>query len=328
MQQKSRSDILRLHLGIAQAVQRARKQQHQVLLRLLRLRGGIGRGQHDGAVAQALIVLAQGVEAVLHQAACQRFVAFALEKRVLAQGEGLAGSQQRAPWLSGPAGCHIHPAAQRREQAQDPVALAVVCVAQHDGAGTLVGHAPSAVIGQEEERQRAGAGVGTDDRAGLPSTYGTKHWQYTSGYYHVSSHLGDHDLLANFKQRVHYVRDELILGLSFKPISAIRLYGEAGWAFNAGETTSPWEFQFGAEYSPVYHPLHAWRGAPFAAVCGHLFEELHFSGYFNSQVGWQWRGPTNSRLRLGAEFYCGCDDQFQCHRDYQRKVGFGLWSDY
>ncbi len=168
----------------------------------------------------------------------------------------------------------------------------------------------------------------TDYRAGLPISYGTRHWAYKFAYYHVSSHLGDNYLLSNFRKRVHYVRDELVFGVAWKPVDPMRIHAEAGWAFDTGETTEPWEFQFGAEFSPDYRPDHPWMGSPFAAVCGHLFEELDFGGYFNSQIGWQWRNKRNSRFRLGAEFYAGCDDQFQFHNVYQKKLGFGFWYDF
>lgn len=168
----------------------------------------------------------------------------------------------------------------------------------------------------------------TDYRAGLPITYGTRFWQLKTGYYHVSSHLGDNYLLDHFQKKVHYVRDEIFLGFALKPVSSVRLYGEAGWAFNAGETTSPWELQFGAEFSPQYSDERMWRGAPFAAVHGHLFQELDFGGYVNSQIGWQWRRSDNGLFRLGAEFYCGCDDQYQFHYTYQKKVGLGFWYDF
>ena len=176
----------------------------------------------------------------------------------------------------------------------------------------------------ERDRQLAA----TDYRAGLPMTYGTKHWQYKFAYYHVSSHLGDNYLIDKFREKKHYVRDELVLGLAWRPIEPVRIYGEAGWAFHTGETTDPWEFQLGAEYSPVYHPETAKTGTPFAAVHGHLFEELDFGGYLNVQVGWQWRNRLNARFRFGAEFYEGCDDQFQFHAMHQRKYGVGLWYDF
>ncbi|MDO4586438.1 MAG: DUF1207 domain-containing protein [Planctomycetia bacterium] len=183
----------------------------------------------------------------------------------------------------------------------------------------------AALLRLDFERDRELAG--TDYRAGLPITYGTKHWQFKTGYYHISSHLGDNYLLGNFKKRVHYTRDELLLGIAYRPIPDIRLYGEAGWAFHTGTTTDPWEFQFGAEYSPVYRPYQS-QGNPFAAINAHLFEELDFGGYLNLQVGWQWRGPSNNLLRLGFEFYSGCDDLFQFHYAYQKKYGFGIWYDF
>lgn len=184
----------------------------------------------------------------------------------------------------------------------------------------------AALLRLDLERDRSLAA--TDYRAGLPLTYGTKHWQFKFSYYHVSSHLGDDYLLERFRPKKHYVRDELVLGAAFRPISSVRLYGEAGWAFHTGDTTEPWEFQFGAEYSPAYDVSVAKRGTPFAAVNAHLFEELDFGGYLNLQVGWQWRGATNHLLRIGAEFYDGCDDQFQYHYLHQRKIGLGLWYDF
>lgn len=168
----------------------------------------------------------------------------------------------------------------------------------------------------------------TDYRAGLPITYGTKFWQLKTGYYHVSSHLGDNYLLDNYKEKVHYVRDEIFLGIALRPVSSVRFYGEAGWAFNAGETTSPWELQFGAEFSPQYSEKGKRRGTPFAAIHGHLFQELNFGGYFNSQIGWQWRRSDNGLFRLGAEFYCGHDDQYQFHYANQKKLGLGFWYDF
>lgn len=168
----------------------------------------------------------------------------------------------------------------------------------------------------------------TDYRAGLPITYGQGKWQFKTGYYHVSSHIGDQYLIDRFRPKMHYVRDEIILGVAYRPIEDVRLYGEAGWAFNFGKTTEPWEFQFGAEYSPVFSELNKKRGTPFAAIHGHLFQERDFGGYLNVQFGWQWRNRVNGNFRLGAEFYEGCDDQFQFQYMHQRKFGLGFWYDF
>lgn len=94
----------------------------------------------------------------------------------------------------------------------------------------------------------------TDYRAGVPLVYGTKRWRFKTGYYHVSSHLGDNYLMDNFRPRVHYSRDSILFGIAFKPTEAIRIYAETDYAFHTGETTDPLEFQFGFEYTPPFNP--------------------------------------------------------------------------
>ncbi|MBQ1337537.1 MAG: hypothetical protein IIY32_04390 [Thermoguttaceae bacterium] len=71
-----------------------------------------------------------------------------------------------------------------------------------------------------------------------------------------------------------------------------------------------------------------WVARPFFASHGHLFQELDFGGYWATQLGIQWRSPTNSTMRVGAEYYMGCDDEYQFHTMYQRKYGVGFWYDF
>ena len=169
----------------------------------------------------------------------------------------------------------------------------------------------------------------TDYRAGVPLVYGTKRWQFKTGYYHVSSHLGDNYLMDKFRKRVHYVRDSIMFGLSFTPTSDVRLYTELDWAFHCGQTTEPLELQFGLEYSPQYSPgTSTWVARPFLASHVHLFQESDFGGYWATQLGVQWRSPTNQLMRVGAEYYQGRDDEYQFHTMFQRKYGVGFWYDF
>lgn len=169
----------------------------------------------------------------------------------------------------------------------------------------------------------------TDYRAGVPLVYGTKRWQFKTGYYHVSSHLGDNYLLDHFRKKVHYVRDALMFGYSFTPVDDVRMYVEYDWAFHVGQTTEPSEFQFGIEYSPLFdESMTNWVGRPFLAAHAHLYQELDFGGYWATQLGMQWRSPSNSLMRVGAEYYQGCDDEYQFHTSFQRKYGFGFWYDF
>ena len=169
----------------------------------------------------------------------------------------------------------------------------------------------------------------TDYRAGLPLVYATKRWQFKTGYYHVSSHLGDNYLMDKFRPRFHYSRDAIMFGLALTPVPDVRLYAEIDYAFHCGRTTEPLEFQFGVEYSPQYEPgTSNWIGRPFFASHAHLYQERDFGGYWATQTGVQWRSASNGLLRLGAEYFQGGDDLYQFHRTFQRKYGFGIWYDF
>ncbi len=170
--------------------------------------------------------------------------------------------------------------------------------------------------------------VSTDFRFGIPLTYGEGPYQTKFAYYHLSSHLGDEFLLKNPGiRRVNYSRDAFVLGLAAYATDHVRFYGEAGYAFANSGGSEPWEFQFGAELSPVT-PNYV-QGAPFAAVNAHLREEVDFSGTLTVQAGWQWRGYGSHHLfRLGAQYLTGKSPQFQFNRNNEEQIAFALWYDY
>ena len=185
----------------------------------------------------------------------------------------------------------------------------------------------AALLRLDWERHRNLAG--TDYRAGVPIIYGTRRWQFKTGYYHVSSHLGDNYLMDNFRPRKHYSRDAIMLGGAFKPVDDVRIYAEFDYAFHRGQTTEPLEIQFGFEYAPQFDPNRSnWFSHPFFATHGHLYQERDFGGYWATQAGLQWRSTSDSTMRVGAEFYVGGDDLYQFHTTYQRKIGAGFWYDF
>ena len=169
--------------------------------------------------------------------------------------------------------------------------------------------------------------MANDFRAGVPLTFGNRKWQFKTGYYHVSSHMGDHHLLRTGEMRINYVRDALVLAVARRFWNDFRAYAETAWAFYSGIETDPWEFQFGLEYTPNY-PASGFRGTPFAAINLHLFQEINYSGYLCCQLGWQWRGASNQLFRLGLQYLNGHDDQFQFHRLTTNKIGLGVWYDF
>lgn len=170
--------------------------------------------------------------------------------------------------------------------------------------------------------------VSTDFRAGAPLTYGKDKWRAKFGYYHLSSHLGDEEIirLGSAATRINFARDSLILGLSYYVNPSTRFYSEAAWAFYSDGGSDPWEFQFGLDYSPAGRT--GARGTPFFALNGHLRQELNYSGNFVAQTGWQWRGRTSHLLRLGFQYYNGASNQYQFYNVFEEQFGAGLWYDF
>ena len=188
-----------------------------------------------------------------------------------------------------------------------------------------------------------------DFRAGFPLSYGTKIWQFRTGYYHVSTHVGDERVLRYYQSggdpyyqnkntyknkeehrthRLNYYREAWLLSYAYRPTPNTRIYAEADYAFMLGELTKPWHFQFGAEYSPVYPARGGW-GTPFAAVNVRLMQEHDFDGNFTVQSGWQWRGAHNQLFRIGVQYFNGASEQYSfLYHKREHKVGLGMWYDF
>ena len=101
---------------------------------------------------------------------------------------------------------------------------------------------------------------------------------------------------------------------------AWRIYGEAGWAFNASGGADPWDGQFGTELSQP-GPTTGWT--PFLAVNGRVRQENDFSGDMALQCGWLQRGILDQTLRFGAQYYNGKSNQFEFFT--QPRTAAGHW---
>jgi hypothetical protein len=169
----------------------------------------------------------------------------------------------------------------------------------------------------------------SDFRGGLLSTERHGLSESKFGYYHLSSHLGDEYMLRNplaRATRLNYSRDCLIWGTACYPAPSLREYFEVGWAFHEDGGASPWEFQFGFDYSSL-EPTGI-CGAPFFAINAHLRQENDFGGNMTVQTGWQWRGHDGHLLRTGMQYYNGMSDQGEFYNQFEEQIGFGLWYDF
>ena len=168
----------------------------------------------------------------------------------------------------------------------------------------------------------------TDFRAGVPLTYGCDRYQLKFGYYHLCSHLGDQSLLNSVTfDQAGYIRDALIWGNAYYLTDDLRIYGEASWAFRTSGVAKPWQFQIGAEYSPVSHVGDFW-GSPFVAIDAEFRQEVNYEPTLVVQAGWQWRNINNRLLRIGVQFFTGKDEVLQLTETNERMVGIGLWYDF
>jgi hypothetical protein len=169
--------------------------------------------------------------------------------------------------------------------------------------------------------------LAADFRVGVPITWAKGRRQFKTGYYHISSHLGDEYMLLNpGARRLNYTRDGILLGFGYFCTERLRLYAEAAYAIGTTDGAEPWEFQFGADWAPAHDT--GLLGAPFAAVNGHLREEVDFGGNFVVQVGWAWRRfPRGSLFRIGFEYFYGKSDQYEFFDRTEQRLGWGLWAD-
>ncbi len=167
--------------------------------------------------------------------------------------------------------------------------------------------------------------ISCDYRVGLPLVYARGKWQFKTGYYHISAHLGDEYMILNPSvTRINYMRDAWMLGVGYYWTENLRLFAETDWAFGADGGAKPWEFQFGADFSPAVR-----GGAPFFAVYGNLRQELNYGGFFVVQTGWQWRGgPAMTTFRIGVQYVNGASTQYEFYNKFEQMVGCGIWYDY
>jgi len=170
--------------------------------------------------------------------------------------------------------------------------------------------------------------LSVDFRVGIPVTYARGPWQFKTGYYHISSHLGDEFLLMNpSARRLNYVRDAVMLGVGYFCIEQLRVYGEIAYAVGVSDGAEPLECQYGLDWAPARDT--GLRGAPFFAANAHLREELDFGGNIVLQTGWAWRRQARGSLfRVGVQYYKGKSEQYEYYDHHEERFGGGLWVDF
>lgn len=169
---------------------------------------------------------------------------------------------------------------------------------------------------------------GADFRFGLLNTWREDRLAIKWGYYHVSAHLGDEFLLVNPDyDRINYVRDAAIVGLTADVLDDAQVYGEVANALGSQGGAKPWEFQFGAQYVPT--AAISRYGSPYLGINTYHRQDFAFRGGLNLIAGWNWFGDkTGERLRVGMQYYRGPSLQYSFFDRQERLIGGGVWFDY
>jgi hypothetical protein len=169
--------------------------------------------------------------------------------------------------------------------------------------------------------------IGTDFRVGLSLSYGEGPWAIRLQHFHESDHLGDELVIRTSRKRIEYRREDIGLGLSYKPDPQYRLYAEGGYGFFLGDPNKPWRAQVGAEWEgSAWFPL---GGRPFAAVDLQTWEESKWDPNVNLQFGVLFWNERQSRsLRFSLDLYRGRDPLGEFLRDKLRYLALGFSLDF
>ena len=169
--------------------------------------------------------------------------------------------------------------------------------------------------------------IGTDFRVGLSLSYGEGPWAIRLQHFHESDHLGDELVIRTSRKRIEYRREDIGLGLSYKPDPQYRLYAEGGYGFILGGPNKPWRAQVGAEWEgSAWFPL---GGRPFAAVDLQTWEESKWDPNVNLQFGVLFWNERQSRsLRFSLDLYRGRDPLGEFLRERLRYLALGFSFDF
>ncbi len=172
---------------------------------------------------------------------------------------------------------------------------------------------------------------GTDYRFGVPLTFRKRNWEFKLGYYHISSHMGDEWIVKHYEEtgevyRINYVRDCIMWGIAYRPDANWRFYIGGDYVFYRDCGAKPWQFEAGAEYSPMMLPN--FQGSPFMAIHFRWSQDTDFDMYTALEVGWQWKTVYQQTMRTGLYAMSGNADQYQFYDRWEKQIGFGFWYDF
>jgi hypothetical protein len=169
-----------------------------------------------------------------------------------------------------------------------------------------------------------------DYRFGLPVSYAVGRWSARLAYEHTSTHVGDEYLLKRGVPFRFALREEVALGLAYRPVDEIRVYGTYGYAFHLSSFNPDAERSRGSVGVEWSSPAPTgWNGQPFAALDLELRGFEDYTPNVTAQIGWQWIAEASRPgFRFALEYYNGRTPFGQFSDRHESWFGAGLLFDY
>lgn len=174
------------------------------------------------------------------------------------------------------------------------------------------------------------------DNIGWDGLYGFDlNWRHQSGLalklglHHDSSHLGDEYAERTGRQRINYTRQEYVLGMSLPVFSGLRVYGEAGRAFDLRNEAfqEKWRVQSGLEFES-HESLFNNRMGYYGALDLVSFEESDWEPEITVQAGLTVpAAQLPRRFRIGLEYRDGRSLIGELAQFEEASWAFGIWID-
>lgn len=150
---------------------------------------------------------------------------------------------------------------------------------------------------------------------------------FRTGSQHNSSHIGDEFWNRTKIWPIHYTREEVILGVSWRFTPRWRTYGEIGYG-NGLNGEPPWRIEAGLEFVSKQQ---YWKGraSRFAAIDIRTYQEIDWSTRVTAQAGL--RIPVGNRSavhRFAVELGTGRSVMGQFLREKETWLGIGWYYDF
>ncbi len=172
------------------------------------------------------------------------------------------------------------------------------------------------------------------DNTGWDGFYGvylswmlTPDFGFRVGSQHNSSHIGDEYSERTGRKRIHYTREEGILGVTWRFTPRWRTYGEIGYG-NGLSGEPPWRLQSGLEFVTEQR---YWKGraSGYAAVDIRTYQEINWSTRLTAQAGLVFPvGNRGSAYRFAFELGTGRSVMGQFLRENETWLGIGWYYDW